>query len=305
MRKPEPIGIASAAAAFLISFLWGGNIVSIRIGLVSLPPIWSAFWRMLAGIAFVALWARWRGIRIRPEPEERTPLLILGLLFTAQIALLNIGTSLTSPGFAVVILNAYSVYANIAGHLAAKYTKSTVHEEPLTGVRILGLALAVGGVGWLALGAPDPRLAAHPLAGNLVIITSSVLLGIRQVYTRWLVQSIHPVRSVVGQMGVSIPLFLAAALLSEPASTGPVGLPAIGAILYQGVVVAGICFIGWAELLKKHAAGTLSMFAFLVPVCGVFLSAQVFSEKVPAALFAGTALILLGVFIVVRMGQSR
>ncbi|MBL8219855.1 MAG: DMT family transporter, partial [Bryobacterales bacterium] len=173
------------------------------------------------------------------------------------------------------------------------------------GVRILGLALAVGGVGWLALGAPDPRLAAHPLAGNLVIITSSVLLGIRQVYTRWLVQSIHPVRSVVGQMGVSIPLFLAAALLSEPASTGPVGLPAIGAILYQGVVVAGICFIGWAELLKKHAAGTLSMFAFLVPVCGVFLSAQVFSEKVPAALFAGTALILLGVFIVVRMGQSR
>lgn len=260
---------------------------------------------MLAGIAFVIAWARWRGIRIRPEPSERTPLLILGLLFTAQIALLNIGTSLTSPGFAVVILNAYSVYANIAGHWAAKYAHSVVHEEPLTGVRILGLALAVGGVAWLALGTPDPALAAHPLAGNLVIISSSILLGIRQVYTRWLVQSIHPVRSVIGQMGVSIPLFFLVALLTEPPSTGPLRWQAIAAIFYQGVVVAGICFIGWAELLKKHAAGTLSMFAFLVPVCGVFLSAEVFSESLPASLFGGTALILSGVLIVMKMGQSR
>ncbi|MBL8175304.1 MAG: DMT family transporter [Bryobacterales bacterium] len=305
MPKPQPIGFPSAAAAFLISFLWGGNIVSIRIGLGSLPPIWSAFWRMLAGIAFVALWARLAGIPIRPQPGERAPLIVLGLLFTAQIALLNIGTSLTSPGFAVVILNAYSVYANLSGHLAAKYAHSVIHEEPLTGVRILGLTLAVAGVAWLALGNPDPKLAVHPLAGNLVIIASSVLLGIRQVYTRWLVQSIHPVRSVVWQMGVSIPLFFLGALLSEPPLAGPLTAKAVAAIFYQGVVVAGICFIGWAELLKKHAAGTLSMFAFFVPVCGVLLSAKVFSESIPPSLLAGTGLVLTGVFIVVKMGQSR
>jgi drug/metabolite transporter (DMT)-like permease len=274
------------------------------VGLASLPPIWSAFWRMLAGIAFVILWARWRGIPILSQRSERMPLAILGILFTAQIALLNIGTSLTSPGFAVVILNAYSVFANLTGHVAAKYSQSHIHEEPLTGIRILGLTLAVAGVAWLALGTPDPSLAPHPLAGNLVIVASSLLLGIRQVYTRWLVQSIHPVRSVVWQMGISIPLFLAGAALTEPPTSGPLRWEAAAAILYQGVVVAGICFIGWAELLKKHAAGTLSMFAFLVPICGVFLSSQVFHEAVPASLFAGTALVLTGVFVVVRLGQS-
>lgn len=260
---------------------------------------------MLAGIAFVVLWAKWNGISIRPSREERIPLLILGILFTAQIALLNIGTSLTSPGFAVVILNAYAIYANVAGHVAAHYAKGKVHEEPLTGIRVVGLGLAIAGVGWLALSQPDRALAPHPLLGNLVIITSSVLLGIRQVYTRWLVQSIHPVRSVVWQMGISIPLFLGGAYLVEAPTSGPLRWQAMGAILYQGVVVAGICFIGWAELLKKHAAGTLSMFAFLVPVCGVILSSQVFGESVPTTLFAGTALVLSGVFVVVRMGQAR
>ncbi|MBS1828202.1 MAG: DMT family transporter [Acidobacteria bacterium] len=305
MPQPQPIGLASAAAALLISILWGGNIVSIRIGLSSIPPIWSAFWRMLAGIAFVYLWARFTSVRIHPAKGETIPLIILGLLFTAQIALLNIGTSLTSPGFAVVILNAYSVYANLTGHIAAKYAHSVVHEEPLTGIRILGLTLAVAGVAWLALGHPDPALAAHPLAGNLVIITSSILLGIRQVYTRWLVQTIHPVQSVVWQMGISIPLFLTGALLFEPPSTGPLRWQAVAAIFYQGIVVAGICFIGWAGLLKKHAAGTVSMFAFLVPVSGIFLSSQVFSESIPATLYAGAALILTGVFTVVRLGQTR
>ncbi len=260
---------------------------------------------MLAGIAFVALWARFHGISLRPGPGERGPLIVLGLLFTVQIAMLNIGTSLTSPGFAVVILNAYAIYANLTGHVAAHYAKGKIHEEPLTPIRIIGLALAVAGVAWLALGQPDRALAPHPLLGNLVIIASSILLGIRQVYTRWLVQSIHPVRSVVWQMGISVPLFLVGAALTEPYSSGPLRWQAVAAILYQGIVVAGICFIGWAELLKKHASGTLSMFAFLVPVCGVFLSSQVFREAIQPTLFAGAALVMTGVFVVVRMGQSR
>lgn len=258
---------------------------------------------MLAGIIFVALWARWRGIAIRPGPEERVPLLVLGLLFTSQIGMLNIGTSLTSPGFAVVILNAYAIYANLVGHAAAHYAKDVIHEEPITGLRALGLTLAVAGVTWLALGNPDRALAPHPLAGNLVIVGSSILLGIRQVYTRWLVQRIHPVRSVVWQMGLSLPLFLIFALITEPASSGPLRWQAVAALFYQGVIVAGVCFIGWAELLKKHAAGTLSMFAFLVPICGVFLSAEVFGESLPPSLLAGTALVMTGVFVVVRLGQ--
>ena len=75
---------------------------------------------------------------------------------------------------------------------------------------------------------------------------------------------------------------------------------AVAAILYQGVVVAGICFIVWAELLKRHAAGTLSMFAFLVPITGIALSAWFFGEPLRATLIVGGALVLAGVWAVTR-----
>ena len=303
-RSPQPIGLASAAIALLVSVLWGGNIVSIRIGVDSVPPLWSAFWRMLLGVVFVSLWARQRNVSLKPGPGELKPLLVLGAMFTVQIALLNSASPLTSPAYGVVILNAYAIFANLAGHAAEHYSRGKIVEERITPIRAVGLTLAVAGIIWLALGQPDKSLAPRPLLGNMLMVTSSILLGVRQVYTRWLVQSVNPVRSVVWQMLLSVPLFLAIAVITEPPVLGSLTWQAVAAISYQGVIVAGICFILWAELLKKHATGTLSMFAFLVPVCGIFLSSKIFGETLQPTLFAATALVLAGVFIVVRLGQS-
>jgi drug/metabolite transporter (DMT)-like permease len=291
----EPLTGRSIAIALAVSVVWGGNLISIRIGVDSVPPLWSAFWRMAVGVVIVTAWALYRGVRMRPAREEWGPLAVLSVLFTAQIGLLNSGTEMTSPAFGVVILNSYAVFANVTGHFFPGM------ERPLNGARTLGLGLAIAGMAVLCFGQGASTLAPRPVLGNSLIMASSVLLGIRQVYTRWLVQRIEPTRTIVWQMAGSVPLFLAVAAVSEPPVYG-VGVTrqALAAILYQGVVVAGICFIVWAELLKRHAAGTLSMFAFLVPVTGIALSAWFFGEPLRATLLAGGALVLLGVWAVTR-----
>jgi drug/metabolite transporter (DMT)-like permease len=290
----EPLNPRSVAIALAVSVLWGGNLVSIRIGVDSVPPLWSAFWRMAVGVVIVAAWAIYRGVRMRPSRREWGPLLVLSALFTAQIGLLNSGTEMTSPAFGVVILNSYAVFANLTGHFFPGM------ERPLSGARVLGLALAIAGMAVLCLGQGESKLAPRPVMGNALMVGSAVLLGIRQVYTRWLVQRIEPTRTIVWQMGGSVPLFLAIAAVSEPPVHGVVTREAVLAILYQGVVVAGICFIVWAELLRRHAAGTLSMFAFLVPITGIALSAWFFGEPLRVTLLAGGALVLLGVWAVTR-----
>jgi drug/metabolite transporter (DMT)-like permease len=143
-------------------------------------------------------------------------------------------------------------------------------------------------------------LAPDPPTGNTLLILSALLLGVRQIYTRWLVQRIEPTRTVVWQMALSVPLFLAIAVVSEPPVYGSVTKQAVAAISYQGVIVAGMCFIIWAELLKRHAAGTLSMFAFLVPITGIALSSFFFGEPMRLTLLAGGILVLLGVYAVTR-----
>jgi O-acetylserine/cysteine efflux transporter len=295
---PQPLGLSSILLAIAVSVLWGGNIVSIRVGVDSVPPLWSAFWRMALGVVFVAGWARSRGVAVMPVSGEWGPLFCLGALFTAQIGLLNTASELTSPAYGVVILNAYPVFVNLTGHFLAVYGSGPSLEERLSGKRILGLVLAVSGVAVLAFGQPVSKLAPKPVLGNLMMVSSALLLGIRQVYMRYLVQSVDPVRAVVWQMAWSVPLFLIIAAISEPMVHGSVTWQAVVAICYQGIVVAGICFIVWAELLKKHSAGTLSMFAFLVPICGVALSGMIFAEPLRATLLIGGVLAMAGVWVV-------
>ncbi len=288
---PQPMGWRSILLAVLISLLWGANLVSIKISLAAVPPMWSAFWRMLLGVITLGLWARSRGAVLRPAPGEARYLFGLGALFTGQIGLLNKAMQLTSPGYGEAILNSYAIFANLFGHFLA-------HEDRLTGTRIAGLLLSLSGVSVLAFGRPSAALAPNPLAGNLLLLASAVLLGLRQVYTRWMVQKIDPVRAIVWQLFWSVPLFLAAALFNEPLLVGPLTAALAAAIAYQGFIVAGFCFVAWAALLKKHSSGTVSMFAFIVPVAGIALSAVLFGEAVTPRLAAGGALVLGGVAIV-------
>jgi len=288
-------GLSAILTAIAVSVLWGGNIVSIRVGVDSIPPLWSAFWRMLLGVVFVGVWARHRGVGFWPTPAEWRPLFWLGVLFTVQIGLLNSAAALTSPAYGVVILNAYAVFSNLTGHFVFKHL-----EEPLTPARLVGLGLAVAGVTVLALGQRASVLAPDPLLGNGMMILSSALLGFRQVYTRSLVQTIHPTRAVVWQMVWSVPLFLLIAWVSEPPVRGEVSWQAVAAISYQGIVVAGLCFILWAQLLQRYPAGALSMYAFLVPVSGIALSAWIFREPLRPTLLAGGALVLAGLSVVAR-----
>lgn len=291
--RTHPIGWASAFWALAVSAVWGGNVVAIKLGLTAIPPLWSAFWRMLLGTLIVAAFALTQRVSLRPVEGEARSLVTLGLLFTAQISLLNIGTNLTSPGFAVVLLNSHPVFANLAGHFQQT-------EEKLSALRILGLMLAMAGVGYVFLGKPEPSLAPSPILGNLLMVVSAALLGVRSVYTRRLVQEIEPLRAVVWMMLVSVPLFLVMAVLREPVLAGPVTAPPVAAILFQGIAVAGFCFIVWTLLLRKHPAGTISMFAFTVPFFGVLLSLWLFGEPVSPRLLAGAALVTAGIVIVAR-----
>jgi drug/metabolite transporter (DMT)-like permease len=52
-RRSEHIGWSSAMIALLVSALWGGNVIALKLGLATVPPLWSAFWRFLTGFLAV------------------------------------------------------------------------------------------------------------------------------------------------------------------------------------------------------------------------------------------------------------
>jgi drug/metabolite transporter (DMT)-like permease len=252
---------------------------------------------MITGIAGVGAWALLRGVTLKPQPGEGKLLLMLGALFGTQIAAMNLGVNWTSPASGVVLMNTYPLFANLIGHFF-------VAEDRLSPGRLLGLVLAFSGICIIFLGRPVAEIAPRPVLGNVIVTISGLLLGVRTVYTQRLVQAIDPVRPVFWQMVVSLPFFLLAAWLSEAPLLQAVGLQAVLAIAYQGVVTAGLCFIVWTILLKKHSPGSLSMYAFPTPIFGVLASGVFYKEDVGASLWAGLAAVMAGIFIATRPGAS-
>jgi drug/metabolite transporter (DMT)-like permease len=293
IRKAEQIGWSSALIALFVSALWGGNVIALKIGLATVPPLWSAFWRFLCGWLAVVIWAKFYGIRMMPEPGEARSLTILGLMFTLQIMGLNLGVNATSPAYAVILLNSHPIFTNLVSHFF-------VPEDRLSRQRILGLAVAFAGICYLALGRPDARLAPNPILGNTIVVVSAALLAVRMVYTQRLVQRIDPIRPVVWQMAFSLPVFLATAAWFEPVLLKPLTAEPVMAIVYQGVAIGGFCFVVWTRLLKRHSPGSLSVFGFSVPVFGVMLSALVFDEAITGRVVAGMAAVTAGIIIVTR-----
>jgi drug/metabolite transporter (DMT)-like permease len=291
--KPQPLSFSSGMMALFVSILWGGNVVSIKLGLSTLPPFWSAFWRFVVGAATVLVWAWIKRAELRPKPGEWGSAALLGSLFAAQISCLNLGVGLTSPAYGVVLLNSHPVFTNLFGHFFDS-------EDNLNFRRLAGLALAVVGMSYVAAGKPDSALATNPIAGNLILILSASLLAVRSLYTRRLVQTVNTFKPVVWQMSFALPIFLGFALFLEPPLLKPITWPPMAAIFYQGAIIGGFCFVTWTQLLQKHAAGVLSMFAFLVPFFGVFLSAYMFDEIINPSLLLGAGLVTIGIVIVTR-----
>lgn len=294
---PRRIGWSAALVAIAVSILWGGNVVALKLSLLTFPPIWSAFWRMVVGVLAVGAWACSQRISLRPRAGEIGVLLVLGTLFTVQVGCLNFGVSMTSAAYGVVLLNSYPIFANIGAHFF-------VPGDRLSTRRAVGLAMSFAGVCLVFLGRPEGGFAENPILGNIVVIASAVLLGSRTVFTQRIVQSIEPVRPVFWQMAISLPVFLLAASLTERPTIQPVNWPAAAAVFYQGAVVAGLCFVVWTLLLQRYSPGTLSMFGFIVPFVGVILSALMLDEAITPRLWSGVMLVAAGIALFARERKS-
>lgn len=267
----------------------GGNQVAIKFALMALGPFASALARMGVGAVTVWLWSRARGLSLWPAEQERKPLALLGLLFTVQIAMLHWGADLTSPAYAVTIVNTNPIWANLIAPFF-------VPQDRLTLRRAAGLAVAFAGVAGVVLGKPDLEIATAPVRGNLIILASAALVGARTVYIQRIVQKMPPEKAVLWQMGVSLPLFAVGSYFFDDWSTRTaVDWRVTTAVLYQGVIVGGLALVAWVALLRRHTPGSVSVFSFVTPMAGVALSAWLFGEPVSARLMLGLAAVLAGI----------
>jgi drug/metabolite transporter (DMT)-like permease len=289
--EPRQIDLKAAAIVTLMAFLWAGNPIAIKLALSEAPPIRQAWMRFLLGGGTVLGWARWSGTSLRVRRDEIRPLLTLGLLFTVQIGLMNLGVKYTSAAHVAVLLNAYPIYTVLLAH-------GFVPGDRLTGWRGVGVLLAYIGV--VLLFFHEFSLQSDLLLGDVVVSISAFLLGARMVYLNRTVQRIDPVKLLLAQVAFSLPCYLLWSGLFEGAEPYRWTWGLLVSLLYQGVVVAGFNFLVNLHLLKVYKPSGMAAYYLSTPLFGILQSWLILGETLDARIVASAVLVVSGIALASR-----
>jgi drug/metabolite transporter (DMT)-like permease len=260
-----------ALLALLTSVFWGANTVAIKVGLADAPPLRLAWMRFVVGGVAIAVWAwstgRLAGFRL--APHEWRPMIVLALIFTAQIGTMNIGTSLTSAAHASILL--------------------TVR-------KIVGVLIAYAGIVVLFAGQTG---GAASLLGDAIVFVSAFLLAERLVYLARAVQSLDPVKLLLSQAAIGSVLFMLGSALTEPMPTAWTVRLGVS-VAYQGILIAGFNFVVSMWLLQRYRPSSLVPFFLTQPLFGVLAAAVVAGDPLTWELLLACIAVGIGMGLTTR-----
>lgn len=276
--------LRDALLAALTSAIWGFGFVVIKVGLESFSASQLTALRFLVGAVPVLF-----------VPRPRLPwrrLVLIGLtLFTGQFLLLFFAYAEGLPAGLASATQQTQVFFTVL--LAA----ILLRERP--GLwQTIGMAVAFAGLAVIAatVGGDLPPIAltlavagAFSWAiGNILVKRSPSVPVLPLVVWASLVPPLPALLVSAAQDRVSLPAALAGASWLS-----------LGAVLYLGLFATVVAYAIWGDLLQRYPAARVAPFALLSPCTGVLSAALVFGEVFSPLRYAGMALILAGLALIV------
>ncbi|WP_328910257.1 EamA family transporter [Streptomyces sp. NBC_00234] len=285
----RPLHIALAA---LVAAVWGVNFVVIEIGLDHFPPLlFSALRFLVAALPAVFLVGR-------PKVAWKWIVGVGLVLGVAKFGLLFIGMDQGMPaGLSSLVLQVQAVFT-------ALFAALTLGERP-GGVRVLGMAVALAGIGVAAV----DEGAGGPVLAFVLVIAAAACWGVSNVLTR---KAAPPdsLNFMVWVSTVPVPPLLGLSLLFEGWDRDVEALAALdwsgaGIILYVAWITTVFGFGAWGFLLRHHPASSVAPFTLLVPVFGMSSAALLLGESVSPLRWCAAALLVGGVALTSLPGVRR
>lgn len=278
----------------LVSCLWGGNMVSIKISNQGIPPIMAATIRSLVAAVLVWIYARFKGEDALLRGSDFKHGVALGCLFAVDFIFLYLGPVYTNASRAVIFLYTHPFWVAIAAHFL-------IPNDRLTATKGIGLVLAFAGL-ISVFGARTTELGPHFWIGDLLEVAAALSWAATTIYIKKFIwnRPINHYQTLFAQLFYSVPLMLACALILEMNSTVTLNATVVAALGYQTVVVAFFSYVLWFWMIHRFQVSQLAAFTFLAPLFGVIFSGLILKEPLPLLLWIGLFLVASGIYMVNR-----
>lgn len=290
MNRKSHIDLIGAVALTLFSLNLGFNQVVIKVSNAGFQPVFLAGLRSLGALVLLGLWMWARGISLRLPAEGRTGGIIAGLLFAVEFICLFIALDLTSVARTSILFYSMPVWLALAAHVL-------LPGERLNGVRLIGLAFAMGGV---VLALADRDAGQGNLLGDVFALGAALCwAGIALCVRVTPLSRIPAEQQLFWQLLISAPVLLILAPAFGPLLRDLEVIHVVG-LAYQIVFIASFGFLFWFFLMKIYPASGVASFSFLSPVFAVVLGWLILGEDITATIWAALALVAVGLVLINR-----
>jgi len=297
-RELEPVSLKTASLALLTVALWGANPAAVSYSVDTLPPIAVAALRFAMATVFMLFWCRVEGCGLRLRVGQRQPALVAGFLLFVQIATFNVGMTMSNSSHSSMMINTFVFWVVLIEHFITR-------ADRLTTRKLLGLCVAFGGVLLLLLRTDAESAAAASasrdqptLVGDAILLFSGFVLAWKVVYVRHALKFIEPGKLVFWHDLISVVLFVICSASFERLESRGFTTPAVLALVFQGVFVAGICFALQARLLRHHSASQIAIFSFATPLFGVGTGILLRGDQMTPMLAVAAVCVAIGILLV-------
>jgi drug/metabolite transporter (DMT)-like permease len=280
-----------------LTLAWGYNWTALKVALSEVPP-WT-FRSLCLGLGAAVLFAALRagGQRLVLPHGQWGRLWLLALLnITAWNMLIAFGVALIPSGRAAILAYTMPVWAvPLSVWLLG---------ERLTGARLTGLALGIGGLA-LLLSESFVSLGSAPL-GSLLILAAALSWALGTV-----LQKRFPIRLPTGLYTAwimplgGVPIFAGALLFDDLGALRNVGLPAALGTAYNVFVAFAFAHWAWIKIATEVPVSVFSISMLIIPVVGVLCGMLFLGERPTWTEYAALALVIAALLTVLRPRVAR
>ncbi len=274
------------AELILLSLIWGGSFLAIRIALDEIGFVTSVAHRV-----FWAALVLWAVVLIAGMPVPRAPriwgaFLVMGLLNNVlPFSLMAWGQLHIETGMTSILNAATAIFGVLVAALAFR-------DERLTARRLLGVTLGFLGVA-VAIGIQNlARLDLRSLA-QLAVLGGALSYA----WARARLAQLPPEVAAAGMLTGSSAVMLPAAIWLEGAPTAALQADTMLAIAYYALAATAIAYLLYYRVLAMAGSGNLLLCTLMIPPTAILLGAMVRGEALDARAYAGFAVLALGLLI--------
>jgi drug/metabolite transporter (DMT)-like permease len=272
-------------ALFLsIPLIWGSSYLLVDIGLDSFQPGLVTLLRV--GLGAATLWLIPQARRLRIERSDWLAVGLLALLWVAiPLTLIPIAQQFINSAIAGMLIGATPIFTAAIAVILLKRLPG-VHTR-------LGLVLGFAGV--VAIGLPSISEGSSEALGVVLTVTATLCYGIAVNMAAPLQQKYGSVPLMARVLAIATVMTAPFGMISMPNST--FAIDSFLAVAAAGIVVVGIGFVLFGNLVGRVGSTRASFIAYLIPVVAIVLGVVILSDDVTSVALVGTALAATGAFL--------